>query len=107
MRESVKERGVIYTLLKLSAKQRLSGVITISSGSFAYILGFYGKLFKTPVTVVMPTTTNNDYVEKCKSTGANVIVHGNDMVEAHSFALNLAEQDGLFYVDGYSFYSLY
>jgi len=95
-------------LLKLSEEKKRKGVIAISTGNFAYILCYYGNMIGIPVTVVMPTSTSNDHVQKCEHTGslATVILYGNDILEAHSFALRRAQQKDLFYLDGYVF-SLY
>jgi len=104
--KSVKGRGVIYTLLRLSEEQRrYKGIIAISTGSFAYILCYYGNMFNIPVTVVMPTTIADDHIKKCRDTGsrAKVVVHGNNMLQAHIFALSIAQENGLFYLDGYFF----
>jgi len=105
---SVKARGVIYTLSRIQQKmeeQKTKGVIAISTGSFAYILCYYGNKFHIPVTVVMPTSIRKDHVIKCRNTGvqAKVVLHGIDMIEVHKHARN----KNLFYLDGYSFFSLF
>jgi len=93
-------------LLKLSKEQKRKGVIAISTGNFAYILCYYGNMLHIPVTVVMPKTVVDYYVKMCQNTSsrATVVIHGNDMLEAHSFALSLAQQKGLFYLDRYCFF---
>jgi len=100
---SVQARGVIYTLLKLSDKQKRKGVIAISTGYFVYILCYFGKKFGIPVTVVMPKSTTDEKVNKCRELSASVIVYGNDIVDLHKFALHIAMTKGLFYLDRYSF----
>jgi len=118
---SVKTRGVIYTLLQLSDEQKRRGVIAISTGSFAVILCYYGRKFNIPVTVVMPTSVADKYVDRCKNptisasnenveyvstnVAVTVLVQGSDMIEAHNIALRIAKEKGLFYLDGYSFFN--
>jgi len=102
---SVQARGVIYTLLTLSDKQKRKGVIAISTGYFAHILCYFGKEFGIPVTVVMPESTTDEKVNKCRELSASVIVCGNDMVDLHKFALHIAMTKGLFYFDRYSFFN--
>jgi len=120
---SVKTRGVIYTLLQLSDEQKRKGVIAISTGSFAVILCCYARKFDIPVTVVMPKSTADKYVNMCRYSSSpltyeddegqecvlgnfvtTLIVQGSDMVEAHDIALRIANEKGLFYLDGYFFF---
>ncbi|XP_071571620.1 L-threonine ammonia-lyase-like [Temnothorax nylanderi] len=101
--ETVKARGVVYTLLQLSNEQKRKGVITASTGSFAYSLCHFGKKFGIPVTVVMPLTTTDEEIKMCRSCAdsrTSVFVYGCDMVEAHNIALRFASMKGLVYIDG-------
>jgi len=100
---SVKARGVIYTLLQLSDEQKRKGVIAISTGPFAHILCHFGKKFGIPVTVVMPSSTADETVYKCRKLSATVIVEGDSMVDVHKIALRNARKNGLCYLDRYSF----
>jgi len=99
---SVQARGVIYTLLQLSDEQKRKGIIAISTGSFAHILCCEGKSRGIPVTVVMPSSTKQEVVNKCREF-STVITRCNNMVDAHEIALHIARRDGLLYLDGYSF----
>ncbi|XP_011865760.1 PREDICTED: threo-3-hydroxyaspartate ammonia-lyase-like [Vollenhovia emeryi] len=101
---TVKTYGVLYTLKemkKMIQKNSCKGVIAISTGSFAFILCYFGNKYKVPVTVVMPTSVDVEKVKLCKGLNfATVHVKGNDMVEAHRFALHIAQTEGLAYIDG-------
>ncbi|XP_077259041.1 L-threonine ammonia-lyase-like [Temnothorax americanus] len=97
---SVKARGAVYTLQQLSDQQKRKGVITISTGSFAYTLCHFGKKFKTLVTVVMPLSTADETINMCRDLGATVLNYASDMVEAHNIALRIAREKGLVYIDG-------
>ncbi|XP_018370891.1 PREDICTED: L-threonine dehydratase catabolic TdcB-like [Trachymyrmex cornetzi] len=99
--DSIKARGVIYSLLHLSEVQRCRGVITISSGSFAFILCYYADKYRIPVTVVLPTTTIDEKIMMCQSYPlSRVLVKGNNFLEAHRTALDIAMREDLFYFDG-------
>ncbi|XP_071653487.1 L-threonine ammonia-lyase-like, partial [Temnothorax longispinosus] len=83
---SVKARGVIYTLLQLSKKQKkkgLKGVIAISTGNFAQILCYYGKKFQIPVTVVVPTTTPDEIVRMFRDLSSDHADDANSRVTVH------------------------
>ncbi|XP_018370974.1 PREDICTED: putative threonine dehydratase [Trachymyrmex cornetzi] len=99
--DSIKARGVIYSLLHLSKVHRCRGVITISSGSFAFVLSHYTYRYQIPVTVVLPTTTTDEKIMMCKAYPlSRVFVKGNNLLEAHRAALDIAMSEGLFYLDG-------
>ncbi|XP_028045113.1 L-threonine dehydratase catabolic TdcB [Monomorium pharaonis] len=98
---SIKTRGVIYSLQQLTAEQKSKGVIAISTGSFAYPLCSFGRRFGIPVTVVMPQDAAEERkVRMCRDLGARVIIKGRNITEAHVSALRTAQAEGLFYLDG-------
>ncbi|XP_011882770.1 PREDICTED: threo-3-hydroxyaspartate ammonia-lyase-like isoform X2 [Vollenhovia emeryi] len=102
--QSVKARGVVYSLLQLSDDEKRKGVITISTGNFAYSLCHFGKKFGIPVTVVLPLTARDENIARChayENSHITVHVQGNDIVEAHHIALQLAKTKGLVYIDGH------
>ncbi|KYM85114.1 Threonine dehydratase biosynthetic [Atta colombica] len=99
--DSIKARGVIYSLLHLSKEQKCKGVITISTGSFAFILCHYTHRYNIPITVVLPTTTIEEKIKICQRYPlSRVIVRGDTLLEAHRTALDIAMREDLFYFDG-------
>ncbi|KYN04469.1 Putative threonine dehydratase, partial [Cyphomyrmex costatus] len=99
--DSVKARGVIYSLQQLTDEQKLKGVIAISTGSFALILCYFGLMFNIPITVVMPTEALEEKVNMCRQyNSSRIIVKGNNLLEAHRFAIDIAMKDDLYYLDG-------
>jgi len=101
--DSIETRGVIYTLLQLSEEQKRKGIITVSTGHFAHILSNFGKKFGIPVTVVMPSSTAHEIVNKCRGLSATVIVRSGSMVDIDRIALREARTKGLVYLDMYAF----
>ncbi|KAG5336391.1 THD1 dehydratase, partial [Acromyrmex charruanus] len=99
--DSIKARGVIYSLLHLSEEQKNNGVVTISSGSLAFTICHCAHHNGIPVTVVMPSTTAKEKIELCRGyLLARVLVRGNNLLEAHRAALAIAMREDLFYLDG-------
>ena len=98
---SFKERGARYTLMQLTSEQRSVGVIAASAGNHALALAYHGADLSIPVTVVMPLVAPMMKVELCRSFGANVIVKGADIGESKTYAMILAKEKGLMYVNGY------
>ncbi|XP_042240424.1 nascent polypeptide-associated complex subunit alpha, muscle-specific form-like isoform X2 [Homarus americanus] len=98
---SFKERGARYTLLMLSEEQQKKGVIAASAGNHALALSYHGQDLGIPVTVVMPLVAPIMKVQACRQYGANIIVKGNDIGECREYALKIAQEQGLLYINGY------
>ncbi|XP_071572824.1 L-threonine ammonia-lyase-like [Temnothorax nylanderi] len=97
---SVKARGAVYSLLRLSNKQR-KAVITTSTGSFAHTLCHFGKEFGIPITVMIPLSeVVAETIDTCLDLGAFVSIASYNIVEAHKEALRTAQENGLVYIDG-------
>jgi threonine dehydratase len=84
-----KERGALYKLLSLTATQRSAGVIAASAGNHAQGLAYHAKRLGIPAVIVMPRFTPHVKVERTRSHGAEVILHGEnfDAAQAHSQAV--------------------
>jgi len=98
---SFKERGALNKLLSLSAHERSRGVIAMSAGNHAQAVAFHAQRLGIPTVIVMPRFTPSVKVRHTRSYGAEVILHGDSLDEAASFALQLAEQRGLILVHPY------
>jgi threonine dehydratase len=98
---SFKERGARNALAQLPAEQQKRGVIAASAGNHAQALAYQGKLLGIPATVVMPKFAPLIKVSNCQKLGANVVLHGKDFGEARAQAHEIAQKEGLAYVDGY------
>jgi len=98
---SFKERGARNALSQLSSEQKKRGVIAASAGNHAQALAYQGKLLGIPASVVMPQYAPLIKVNNCQKLAANVISKGKDFAEAKAHAHELAEKNGLAYIDGY------
>jgi threonine dehydratase len=98
---SFKERGARNALMQLSQKEKQFGVIAASAGNHALGLAYHGQLLKIPVTVVMPKFAPLTKVQNCRRLGANVILHGADLLEARKRADEIAAQKKLTYLNGF------
>lgn len=98
---SFKERGGRNALMLLDPGARKRGVIAASAGNHALALSYHGKDLGIPVTVVMPTIAPLTKVKNSRELGARVIVTGAHIGEAREFAAEMAEQEGLTYINGY------
>jgi threonine dehydratase len=98
---SFKERGALNKLLSLSAHERSRGIIAMSAGNHAQAVAFHAQRLEIPAVIVMPRFTPSVKIRHTRSYGAEVILHGDSLGEAASFALQSAEQRGLILVHPY------
>ena len=93
-----KVRGAYYKISTLSEEERSKGLITASAGNHAQGVAYAAKKFGVKAVVVMPTTTPLMKVNRTKSYGAEVILHGDVYDEACEHALRLAEENGYTFI---------
>lgn len=93
-----KLRGAYYKISTLSEEERAKGLITASAGNHAQGVAYAAKCYGVKAVIVMPTTTPLIKVNRTKSYGAEVILHGDVYDEACAHALELAEKNGYTFV---------
>jgi threonine dehydratase len=97
---SYKPRGMLWSLMSMTAQQRSQGVITFSAGNAAQGLAYAGNLLGAPVTVTMPATASPTKAQATREYGAEVVLHGNPQ-ECHALCRQLATERGLTFVSSY------
>ncbi|MEE1249935.1 MAG: threonine ammonia-lyase [Lachnospiraceae bacterium] len=93
-----KVRGAYYKISTLSEEEREKGLITASAGNHAQGVAYAAKCYGVKATIVMPTTTPLIKVNRTKSYGADVVLHGDVYDEACEYALKLAAEKGYTFV---------
>ena len=93
-----KLRGAYYKISTLSDEERAKGLITASAGNHAQGVAYAAKCFGAKATIVMPTTTPLIKVNRTKSYGADVVLHGDVYDEACAHALKLADEHGYTFI---------
>lgn len=93
-----KVRGAYYKMSVLSEEERQKGVITASAGNHAQGVAYAAKCYGAKATIVMPTTTPLMKVNRTKSYGAEVILHGDVYDEACAHAYELAAEHGYTFI---------
>lgn len=93
-----KVRGAYYKISTLSDEERARGLITASAGNHAQGVAYAAKLFGVKAVIVMPNTTPLIKVNRTKSYGAEVVLHGDVYDDACSHALALAEEKGYTFI---------
>ncbi len=93
-----KIRGAYYKISTLPEEERQRGLITASAGNHAQGVAYAAKLFGVKAVIVMPNTTPLIKVNRTKSYGAEVVLHGDVYDDACAHALSLAEEKGYTFI---------
>lgn len=93
-----KIRGAYYRISTLSKEEREKGLITASAGNHAQGVAYAAKELGVKAVVVMPVTTPLMKVNRTKSYGAEVVLHGEIYDEACEYALKLADEKGCTFI---------
>ena len=95
---SFKERGALNKLAQLTAQERAQGVIAMSAGNHAQGVAFHAQRLGIRAVIVMPRFTPGVKVARTRGFGAEVVLHGDTLDAASSYARELAAEQGLTFV---------
>jgi threonine dehydratase len=98
---SFKDRGALYKLLSLTAKERARGVIAMSAGNHAQGVAYHAGRLGIPATIVMPLGTPFSKVKHTKGFGARVVLDGATLSESSIRAREIASKENLVFVHPY------
>ena len=98
MTGAYKIRGAYYKISTLSEEERAMGLITASAGNHAQGVAYAAKAYGVKAVIVMPTTTPLIKVNRTKSYGAEVLLHGDVYDESCEYAKVLAEEKGYTFI---------
>jgi threonine dehydratase len=95
---SFKARGAFNKVCRLSAEERIRGVITASTGNHGQAVAFAAAQQGVPACVVMPEAANPSKAEAILAYGAECINHGELWDDSNEYAIELAGCKGLTYI---------
>jgi threonine dehydratase len=98
---SFKERGACNKLAQLSDAEKARGVIAMSAGNHAQGVAYHAQRLGLRAVIVMPRFTPGVKVERTRSFGAEVVLHGDTLEESRAYALRLASEQDLIFVHPY------
>ena len=91
-----KVRGGLIHMERLAREQPdLRGVISATRGNHGQSLGYAGRRYGIPVTIVVPQGNSREKNAAMRALGVRLIEHGHDFESAKLEAVRLAETDGL------------
>ena len=95
---SFKERGACNKLTQLTPEERAHGVVAMSAGNHAQGVAYHAQRMGLRAVIVMPRFTPGVKVERTRSFGAEVVLHGDTLEAARLHAYALAEQEQLTFI---------
>lgn len=100
---SFKIRGALNKVLKLSAEQRVAGIVTASSGNHGIATATAAQLTDTACTVYLPETASESKINSIERLGAVIIrVASANSYAAEEQARAAADRSGATYVSPYN-----
>ncbi|MFO0666331.1 MAG: threonine ammonia-lyase [Polyangiaceae bacterium] len=95
---SFKERGAANKLALLTDEERKRGVICASAGNHAQGVAAQASQLGIAATIVMPERSPLNKVQRTKSFGVRVVLHGQNYDEAYEEAMRIRAQEGQVFV---------
>jgi len=96
---SFKLRGA---MAKISSPHLEGRLITASSGNHGIAASHAAHILAKNLTVVLPQTVVASKLEKIRSLGVEIILHGEESGQAEAHARSLAKQEGYIYISPYN-----
>lgn len=90
---SFKPRGAYTAMSRLSDDEKSHGVITMSVGNHAIGVAYHAQKMGIAATIVMPENTHIAKIERTRSYGASIVLHGKTVLDARDFALQLMKRN--------------
>ena len=95
---SFKERGACNRLQLLTTEEKTRGVVAMSAGNHAQGVAYHAQRMGLRAVIVMPRFTPGVKVERTRSFGAEVVLHGDTLEAARLHAYALAAQEQLTFI---------
>jgi threonine dehydratase len=99
---SFKARGALNKILQLSDEERSRGIVTASSGNHAQGVGYAARMLGIKATVVVPGNTPNVKIDAIRRYGVELVVHGEEYMDAERLAREMEKGEGRTFVSPYN-----
>jgi threonine dehydratase len=99
---SFKARGALNKILQLSDEERKRGIVAASSGNHAQGVGYASKMLGINATIVVPGNTPSVKIEAIRRFGVELVVHGEEYMDAERLAREMEQEGGMTFVSPYN-----
>ena len=97
-----KPRGALNKTLKVIKQKKIKGLIAASGGNHAQGVAYSAQKLGLKVTLVMFHGVPDCKINACKSYGAEVVIHGNELQEAMDYSFELAKKTGYEHIHAFN-----
>ena len=91
---SFKPRGALNKTLKVLKEKKVKGLVAASGGNHAQGVAYAAQKLGLKAKLIMFKTVPDCKIDACKSYGAEVVIHGNDLQEALDYSFELQKECG-------------
>ncbi|WP_416828954.1 threonine ammonia-lyase [Ectobacillus polymachus] len=95
---SFKVRGSYNKLMSIPKEQLQAGIVAASAGNHAQGVAYSSGMLDVPCTIVMPKGASLSKIQATRQYGAEVILYGNSVDEALSYAKELQNKNGAVFI---------
>ena len=99
---SFKARGALNKILQLSDEEKGRGIVAASSGNHAQGVGYASKMLGIKTTIVVPGHTPRVKIEAIRRYGVELVVHGEEYMDAERLAREMEKEGGMTFVSPYN-----
>ena len=99
---SFKARGALNKILQLSDEERSRGIVTASSGNHAQGVGYAARMLGIDANIVVPGNTPSVKIEAIRSFGVELVIHGEEYMDAERLAREMEKEKGMTFVSPYN-----
>ncbi|HUS78748.1 MAG TPA: threonine/serine dehydratase [Patescibacteria group bacterium] len=99
---SFKARGAFNKILKLTEEEKGRGIVTASAGNHAQGVGRAAQMLGIKATIVVPGNTPMVKRRAIERYGVELIVHGDEYMEAERRAREMEAEEGMTFVSAYN-----
>ncbi len=93
-----KLRGGLFFMQRLLRNEKVSGVVTASTGNHGQSIAYAAQALGVSATIVVPANANMIKVDAMRQLGAKVLFHGSSFDEAKQFGQEWAAAQGMKFV---------
>ena len=102
LKGSFKARGALNKILQLSGEERRRGIVAASSGNHAQGVGHAAGMLGIEAAIVVPGNTPRVKIEAIRRLGVELVVHGEEYMDAERLAREMEEERGMTFVSPYN-----
>jgi threonine dehydratase len=97
-----KFRGAFFAISKMSAEQRIKGVVAFSAGNHAQAIALSAREQKIPVVIVMPSDAPASKLAATRGYGAEVITYNRETEDREAITNEIAKNRGMTLIPPYN-----